>query len=165
MSTYRTTDDQKVRVYQIATYMKDAGLSSSFIAGAVKLAEYYEGAYELFELWFSEKDQEEKDQIICALQDEIDEYAEQPKEPVKKPYIRFDDLELIAKHVMSFKAHLKTMVDQWGGISKLAKATGIPQPSLSRFFKTASMPRRTTLYKIAEAMNLSEKEIITDWVA
>ena len=165
MSTYRTTDEQKVRVYQIASDMKKVGLSSSFIAGAVKLAEYYEGAYDLFELWALEEDQEEKDQIISDLQDEIDEYAEQPKEPVKKPYISFDDLELIAKNVMGFKAHLKTKVDQWGGISKLAKETGIPQPSLSRFFRTASMPRRTTLYKIAEALNLSEKEIITDWAA
>lgn len=165
MSTYRTSDEQKVRVYQIAADMKNAGLSSSFIAGAVKLAEYYEGAYDLFELWASEEDQEEKDQIVSDLQDEIDEYAEQPKEPLKKPYITYNDLELIAKDVMSFKAHLKTMVDQWGGISKLAKETGIPQPSLSRFFKTASMPRRTTLYKIADALNLSEKEIITDWAA
>jgi DNA-binding phage protein len=165
MSTYRTTDDQKVRIYQIASDMKNSGISSSFIAGAVKLAEYYEGAYDLFELWSSEEDQEEKDQIISDLQEEIDEYAEQPREPLKKPYITFNDLELIAKNVTGFKSHLKAVVDQWGGISKLAKETGIPQPSLSRFFKIASMPRRTTLYKIAEALNLSEREIITSWAA
>ncbi len=165
MITYRATDDQKVRAYQIAADMKSTGLSSAFIAGVVKLAEYYEGAYDLLELWASEEDQEERDQIVSDLQDEIDEYNEQPKEPLKKPYITYNDLELIAKDVTGFKAHLKTMVDQWGGISKLAKETGIPQPSLSRFFKIASMPRRTTIYKIAQALNLSEKEIITDWAA
>jgi DNA-binding phage protein len=165
MSTFRTTDTQKVRVYQIAADMKSGGLSDSFIASAVKLAEYYEGAYELFELWSSEEDEKERDQIIADIQDEIVEYKEQPKEPVKKPYISFKDLDSIAKNVEGFKAHLKTKVDQWGGISKLSKETGIPQPSLSRFFNTASMPRRTTLYKIAEALNLSEKEIITDWAA
>jgi DNA-binding phage protein len=165
MSIFVTNDKQKVRVYQIASQMKNEGLSDSFIAGAVKLAEYYEGAYELFEMWASEEDPEEKDQIVSDLQDEIDEYAEQPRTPVKKPYISYNDLDKIAKDVKGFKARLKSMVDQWGGISKLSKETGIPQPSLSRFFKTASMPRRTTLYKIAEALNLSEKEIITDWAA
>lgn len=165
MSTFVTSDQQKVRVYQIASQMKNEGLSDSFIAGAVKLAEYYEGAYDLFELWASEEDQKEKDHIVSDLQDEIDEYAEQPKTPVKKPYISYSDLDKIAKDVAGFKARLKSMVDQWGGVSKLSKETGIPQPSLSRFFKSASMPRRTTLYKIAEALNLSEKEIITDWAA
>ncbi len=165
MSTFVTSDQQRVHVYLIATQMKREGLSDSFIAGAVKLAEYYEGAYDLFQLWASEEDQNEKDQIISDLQDEIDEYTEQPKAPVKKPYISYGDLDKIASNVIGFKARLKSMVDQWGGITKLSKETGIPQPSLSRFFKTASMPRRTTLYKIAEALNLSEKEIITDWAA
>jgi DNA-binding phage protein len=165
MSTYRTTNKQKVRVYQIATLMKSEGLSDSFIAHAVKLAEYYEGAYDLFELWESEDDKDEKDKIISDLQEEIDEFQEQPREAVKKPYITYNDLEVIAKDVLSFKAHLKTLVDAWGGISKLSKETGIPQPSLSRFFTSSSMPRRTTLYKIANVLNISEKEIISDWAA
>lgn len=165
MSTYRTTDEQKVRVYEIATSMKRHGLPDSFIAQSVKLAEYYEGAFDLFELWDGEEDENEKNQIVADLQDEIDEFKEMPKEPVKKPYISYKDLDTIAHNVVGFKAHLKTKVDQWGGITKLSKETGIPQPSLSRFFNTASMPRRTTLYKIAEALNLSEKEIITDWAA
>lgn len=165
MSTYKTTDEQKVRVYEIAVSMKKFGLQDSFIAQAVKMAEYYEGAYDLFELWEGEGDEKEKNQIVADLQDELDELNEQPKKPMKKPYISYHDLEAIAKNVKGFKAHLKTVVDQWGGISKLSKETGIPQPSLSRFFSTASMPRRTTLYKIADALNLSEKEIITDWAA
>ncbi len=121
MRTHRTTDKQKVRIYEIATEMNKSGLSSSFIAVVVKLAEYYEGAYDLVELWANEEDTVEKDHIISDLQDEIDEYAEQPKTPLKRPYIKFSDLELIAKDVTGFKAHLKTMVDHWGGISKLAK--------------------------------------------
>jgi DNA-binding phage protein len=165
MSTYRTSDSQRVKVYEIATNMKKSGLSDSFIDQAVKLAIFYEGAYDLFELWNQEKDKAEKDQIIADLQEEIDEFQEQPKSPVKKPYISFQDLELISKNVTGFKAHLKSMVDQWGGISKLAKETNIPQPSLSRFFSSSSMPRRTTIYKIANALKLSEKEIITDWAA
>ncbi|MFN8369589.1 MAG: helix-turn-helix transcriptional regulator [Bacteriovoracaceae bacterium] len=133
-------------------------LSNKFIANAVEIGLYYEGVFDLFELWAKEEDEKERDQIIADLQEEIDEYKEQPKEPLKKPYIKYTDLEIIAQNVVGFKAHLKTLVDNWGGISKLAKATEIPQPSLSRFFNTPSMPRRTTLYKIADALNLSLKK-------
>jgi len=165
MSLFQTTDAQKVNLYKIATLMKQEGLSDKFISDAVDIASYYEGVYEMFELWANEKDTEFRNDIVAQIQAEIDEYEEQPKKPTKKPYIKYTDIEVIAKDVLGFKAHLKTVVDQWGGVTKLSKATGIPQPSLSRFFSSASMPRRTTLYKIAEALNLSEKEIITDWAA
>ncbi|NJL26013.1 MAG: helix-turn-helix transcriptional regulator [Calothrix sp. SM1_5_4] len=55
------------------------------------------------------------------------------------------------------------IVDKNGGIKKLAELTGIPQPSLSRFFGGATMPRRATLLKIARALNLSQIEIATEW--
>lgn len=165
MGIFKTTEKQKVKLYEIATQMKKSGLPDKFIANAVELGLQYEGVFDLFELFASEENSDERDQIISDIQDGIAEYKEQPKEPVKKPYITFNDLQLIAKDVQGFKAHLKTLVDQWGGINKLSKETSIPQPSLSRFFNSSSMPRRTTLYKIANALNLSEKEIITDWAA
>lgn len=165
MSLFKTSSKQKVKIFEIAAMMKKNRLSDKFIADAVEIALYYQGAYDLFQLWLDEVDQDEKDQIISDLQDEIDEYKEQPKNPTRKPYIESSHLELIGKDIAGFKAHLKTLVDQWGGISKLAKETGIPQPSLSRFFSSSSMPRRTTLYKIAATLNLSEKEIIIDWAA
>lgn len=46
-----------------------------------------------------------------------------------------------------------------GGISKLAELTGIPQPSLSRFFNSNAMPRKATVLKIAKALNLDEIKI------
>ena len=165
MKLFRTDAEQKVKLYEIATQMKQYGVPDVFIADAVEIGLYYEGIYDLFELWAAEKNSSEKEQIISDMQEEINEYKEQPREPIKKPYIRYSDLELIAKDITGFKAHLKTIVDQWGGVTKLSKMTGIPQPSLSRFFNSISMPRRTTLYKIANALNLSEKEIITDWAA
>lgn len=165
MSLFKTNPAQLVKLYQIAAMLKKAKLSDRFITSAVKLAEEYEGAFDLLVLWEEEKDKNERANIIADLQDEIDEFAEQPKEPTKKAYISFDDLEQIAKDVKGFKAHLKALVDQWGGVTKLAGATGIPQPSLSRFFNSVTMPRRTTLYKIANAIGATEKEIITDWAA
>lgn len=165
MMPFTTTPAQKVRVYQIAVMMKSEGLEDEFIANLVEMASEYEGAYNLMEMWASEESQSEKDAIIADLQEEIEDLMAAPKKPTKKPYIKFDDLEVIAKDVIGFKQHLKTLVDNWGGVNKLARETGIPQPSLSRFFNSANMPRRTTLYKIANALELSEKEIITDWAA
>ena len=165
MSLFKTSDSQKVMLYKIAADMKAQGLPDKFIADAVEVGAYYEGVFDLFELWLSEDDQDFKDQIISNIQDEVDEYSEQPKKPYKKAYFDYSYLETIAKNVTGYKAYLKNLVDQWGGITKLSKATGIPQPSLSRFFNTASMPRRTTLYKIADALNLSDEKIMTEWAA
>jgi DNA-binding phage protein len=54
-------------------------------------------------------------------------------------------------------------VTKHGGISKLSDLTGIPQPSLSRFFNSSSMPRRTTLLKIAKALKLDAVKTATEW--
>ena len=163
MIPFTTTAAQKVRVYEIAALMKQAGLEDIFIAGVVEMASEYEGTYDLMELWASEEEEEERDAIIADLQDEVDTFIEQVRKPKKKPYVSFDDLEVIGQDVISSKAELRKKVDQWGGVTKLAKVTGIPQPSLSRFFNSAAMPRRTTLYKIADAIGLSEKDIASEW--
>ena len=49
--SFKTTASQRVHLYQIASEMKISGLSDQFIADAVQLGEYYEGVYDLFELW------------------------------------------------------------------------------------------------------------------
>lgn len=116
-------------------------------------------------LWFEADSEVERNEIVADLQDEIDARAEAPKKPAKKPYVKFDDLDAIAKDVVKFKTALRKVVDRNGGIAKLAEKSGLPQPSLSRFFNSASMPRRATLYKIAEALHLNEKEIIHEWLA
>jgi hypothetical protein len=165
MSLFKTTPEQQIKVYEIATAMKNAGLAAAFITDCVKHALEYEGTHDLMILWAETPSLEEKNEIVADLQDEIDMYLERPKRPTKKPYVPFDDLEAIAKDISGYKKKLRRLVDRHGGISKLAEKTGIPQPSLSRFFSSQSMPRRTTLYKIADALGLSENEIITDWVA
>jgi DNA-binding phage protein len=165
MSIFITSDEQKVRVYEVATQMKKMGLSAHFISAAVEQALEYEGTHDLMVLWSEADSEVERNEIVADLQDEIDARAEAPKKPVKKPYVKFDDLEAIAKDVVKFKNALRKVVDRHGGIAKLAEKSGLPQPSLSRFFNSASMPRRATLYKIAEALNLNEKEIVNEWVA
>ena len=162
--SFKTTATQQVRLYQIASAMKNADLSDQFIAEAVQIGEYYEGMFDLFVLW-EEADEADRAEIVADMQEEIDEAQEQPSKPQRKPMVHFEDLDRIAKDVIGFKRHLRNLVDQWGGISKLAEATGIAQPSLSRFFNSSAMPRRTTLYRIAIAMDLSETEVVGSWAA
>ncbi|MCK5015056.1 MAG: helix-turn-helix transcriptional regulator [Candidatus Omnitrophica bacterium] len=113
-------------------------------------------------MWSEEIDEDEKNEIVADIQDMIDECAQ--KEKAEGTYVRFNDLEQIAKHIQSFKDNLRIIVEGNGGITVLAKLTGIPQPSLSRFFNSNTMPRRVTLLKIARALNLSQVQIATEWV-
>jgi DNA-binding phage protein len=64
---------------------------------------------------------------------------------------------------MAFKKRLRDLIDRKGGVSFVAQQSGIPQPSLSRLLNSVSMPRRSTLYKIANALNLPEAEVVTEW--
>jgi DNA-binding phage protein len=69
----------------------------------------------------------------------------------------------VVQRVMTDKARLRDLIDQHGGVSAVAKKSGIPQPSLSRMLSSASIPRRSTLYKIANALDLSEADIVMEW--
>lgn len=153
--------DARVQIIEIGHKMNSAGLPKDFIAAAVETAFEFEGVYDLLKMWADEKDKEERDATVADIQDMIDECSQ--KEKVDGVYVRFDDLEQIAKNVRAFKDSLRLIVDQQGGIGKLADLTGIPQPSLSRFFGSASIPRRATLLKIAKALGLSQVQIATEW--
>lgn len=74
MSIFKTNEIQKVRLYEIATLMKQSGLEERFIASAVEVGLYYEGVFDLFELWANEKGQIERDLILADIQYEITEY-------------------------------------------------------------------------------------------
>jgi len=153
--------DHQVELFEIGTRMKKAGLPSDFIAAAVKIGMEFEGMYDLLKLWDEEQDQKERDELVADIQDSIDDC--QVKEIVKLPYIKFNDLDAIAKDVRKFKDSLLEIVTEKGGLKKLSELTNIPQPSLSRFFNSVSMPRRSTLLKIANALKLDAVKISTRW--
>jgi DNA-binding phage protein len=152
MTTFTTTPEQKIFVFKIAVKMQEEGLSASFIEQAVELASLYEGAYELMKLWFEESEQQEKDEIIADLQEEIDSKRESHNRIYKAAKINFDDLDQNIDQVRLFKQELRGIVDMCGGVGKVAEVSGIPQPSLSRFFSSGSFPRNTTIYRIIEAL-------------
>ncbi len=161
MNTQTLTAHKNVELIEIGHHMNQAGLSEAFVASAVRVAFEYEGVYDLMKMWSEETDEDERNEIVADIQDMIDECSQ--KEKVERTYVRFDDLDQIAKHIRTFKDHLRIVVEEHGGIKKIAALTGIPQPSLSRFFSSNTMPRRVTLLKIARALNLSQIQIATEW--
>jgi len=141
----------------------EAKLSNKFIASAICMALEYEGVADLIVLWSKEIDPKERDEIIADIQELIDDCAVQEK--VEPTSIKFNDLDAIAKNIRQFKDSLLSVVDQQGGLKRLAQLTGIPQPSLSRFFNTDAMPRRATLLKIAKALELKDIKLASELIS
>lgn len=162
MKAENITPDLKVELMEIGAKMRKKGLPTSFIAAAVETAFVFEGVYDLMKMWEDEGDKAVQDEIVADIQDLIDDCSQ--KDKIEGTYIRFDDLDGIAKNIRAFKDTLRLEVDKHGGLNRLAELTNIPQPSLSRFFSSVSMPRRTTLLKIAKALNLSQVQIATEWM-
>jgi DNA-binding phage protein len=155
------TPDIQMELHHIVVAMEKKGLSKNFVAAAFHTALEFEGVYDLMKMWSEEEDSSEQGEIIADIQELIEDCSQ--KEKIERAYIKFDDLESIAKNIRAYKDKLREKVDSSGGVQKLSELTGIPQPSLSRFFNSNAMPRRTTLYKIAKALNLSEVDISTEW--
>jgi DNA-binding phage protein len=164
MIPFQTTPEQVMTLASIVVEMKAAGVDPAFIVKAFELARVDEGIYDLMAMWAAGKsDPNEQDEILADLQDSLDDYHDAPSESLKKPYIKFDQLGDVATQVMAFKKRLRDLIDRKGGVSFVAQQSGIPQPSLSRLLNSASMPRRSTLYKIANALDLPEAEVVTEW--
>lgn len=155
------SSSEQVKLFHIATKMQEAELSNSFIVNAVQAAFEFEGIADLMNLWVTEKDSKERDEIIADIQEMIDACSQ--KEKAEEIYVKFNDLDAIANNIRGFKDSLLQMVMERGGISKLSELTGIPQPSLSRFFNSNAMPRRSTVLKIAKILNLDEIKIDILW--
>jgi DNA-binding phage protein len=145
-----------LKLYDIAPRLQRTNYGGAFFKKAMKYAHDNPGIYNLLLLW-DESEPADKEAIVAEIQDLIDDEEQNFEEAMK---IRFDDLETISSNISTFKNTLLMRVNKdLGGITKLAERTGIPQPSLSRFFNSVSMPRKSTLLKIAEALNLTQLEI------
>ena len=150
-----------VELFKIATQMKEAGLSDHFISSAIRCALVFEGVADLVQIWSQENDLVERNEIIADIQEMVDACAQPAKEEHSR--IKINDLESVAKDIRQFKDSLLEIVIQKGGLNSLAKKTGIPQPSLSRFFNSNAMPRRATLLKIGRALDLSTIDLESKW--
>ena len=159
----RAKEARQVDLYVVAAQMRQAGLPDVFISGAVEVASRYRGARELMMMWHElEETSQERDEVVADLQEMLEAY-QHPTGHKQERYVRFDDLESVAEDIMAFKNGLLQEVNKQCTLTELSERTGMPLPSLSRFFNTPSMPRRSTLLKIGEALNLSAVEVATQW--
>jgi DNA-binding phage protein len=160
---FRTTPEQVLKLAAIVVAMQKARLPTQFIFDAQKVAQLDQGVFDLMEMWLAAKKQDDRDEVVADIQEVVEDYVEAPPQPLEKPRISFDELDKVASQVMDFKKKLRDLIDRHGGVSAVARKSGIPQPSLSRMLNSATMPRRTTLYRIANALDVSEAEIATEW--
>jgi hypothetical protein len=151
----------RVSAFEIGSKMHSVGLPSRFVAQAVDLSAEFDGILRLMKMWSDEVDQKERDAIVADIQELIDDCSVPGR--ITGASIRFDDLDRISSDLRAFKDSLRVIVDESGGIKRLAELTHIPQPSLSRFFNSGAMPRRVTLNKIARALGLTEVQMSTNW--
>jgi DNA-binding phage protein len=160
---FKTTPKQVMKLASIMVEMESVGLDRDFIVTASELARTDQGVYDLMALWHGATAKSERDEIVADIQESLDDYRDAPPAPLKKPYIKFEKLGDVAQQVMAKKAKLRDIIDRHGGVSAVAQKTGIPQPSLSRMLNSPSMPRKSTLYRIANALDLPETEIASEW--
>lgn len=161
---FKTTLDQVFALTGIMSKMRDAGVDPAFILEAQDLARTDQGVFDLMELWAELPDGDpERNECIADIQDLIEDDRDAPDQPLQKPKIRYDELDRVVESIVAGKERLRVIIDKHGGVSAVARKAGIPQPSLSRMLSDGSMPRRTTLYKIAEALDLSEADIVQEW--
>ena len=158
---FHLTPDQDINLFSISNKMKQSGLPPKFISMAIRTALQYEGVADLIFLWNDEADVNERNEIISDIQELIDDCNRNEQEEYR--FIKLNDLESVSHNIREFKDGLLKIVNDKGGISALSKLTHIPQPSLSRFFNSNAMPRRRTLMKIAEVLNLDAVQINTSW--
>ena len=95
---------KQMQLFQIATKMKKANLSDTFIVDAVQLASTSEGVFNLMQFWKDETNKKERSEIIADIQDLIDDSLQEGI--IEKEYIRFNDLDAIGKNIRAFKDSL-----------------------------------------------------------
>lgn len=159
MRRTQLSTDQKREVIDIAYSMNKYGVACDLVISALEGALAYQDMYKLLKKWSEYSTDKKKAMIIKKIEDLIN--ILKVKEEEAK--VRLDDLDEISKDIRAFKDNLRVIVDEMGGIKYLSKLTGIPQPSLSRFFNSSSMPRRTTLHKIAAAIHKSRGGSVSEW--
>lgn len=153
--------ERQFKLFKIADEMSSAGLPKEFIVLATKKAFVFDGIADLLFLWSNENNENERQEIVADIQEVLEDCLQHEK--VEYPHVKLNDLESIVKDIRGFKDSLLLYVNEKSSIGELSKKTGIPQPSLSRFFSSPAMPRRSTLLKIAKALHLDAIKISTRW--
>jgi hypothetical protein len=122
----------------------------------------YEGLRQLLKMWHEEQDQGVRDEVVADIAELLEDLKIQGV--VTLPTFRHRDVAPLVADIRAFKDALRRLVDEKGGISWLADRSKIPQPSLSRFFNSPSLPQRGTLLKLREALAPDGGPLIAGWL-
>ncbi len=146
-----------------ARMMKDDNAPLPFVIAALKAAMTSKAVFLQLQLWDEFADHpEDQAEVLADIQEYLDARSED-SEKAKRSISEDVTLQVI-KDVMELKDRMRAQLEAEGvSLKELSERTGMASPSLSRFFNTASRPRRTTLRKIAEAMDWNEADIASDW--
>ncbi len=165
MNAVHTSAAQFLRIAGILADMKAAGLPEGFLDQLATFARESEPLVEMMEVWAGGETGDDRDDTVVHLQAMIHELEDAISGAIGSgPKIPFDTLQgRVLPSVQQHKQRLRDLIDRHGGVSAVARKAGIPQPSLSRMLNDGSRPRRATLYKIAEALDVDESEIVGEY--
>lgn len=153
---------RRYEAVEFAKAMQESGIDVQFILDVLNyVSADHRGVFELMALWSEADNDADRDAAVADLHDLLEDLSHKGP-PTEKPKIKPGELPKLIDGIKTYKAKLRNLIDSRGGITKVSELCGIPQPSLSRMLNSASMPRKTTLYKIAAALGLPESEIPTD---
>lgn len=139
-------------ILDIGHHMKRAGLPADFIIRAIGLAREARAAYGLLRLWWEEDSPEEQRAIVAELEGLL--AAGNEERLLRKATDSSAAAQAFTELTVEAKRRLRDQVEVYGGITKLARETGIAQPYLSRLFNSAVKPRHATLQKIYKALGV-----------
>ena len=157
--------DEIITICKIAAEMAKAKLPSEFIARTVKVAWESKSGFDILLLWQDADTQEFKDKVVLLLEKFFEDLEDfETTKTYEDPIKSEQELDELTQKIMDYKKWLRSVVDKWGGVSKLAKTIGVSQPSMSDFFRSASVPKKVTVDKIANVLNLHDEKIYPDWI-
>lgn len=148
--------DENITIEVIADSMISRGLPEAFVTRAKELSAQNEGVLDLLYLWFEADADDDREEAVADLAEAIQDHEESgPSQETRSS----DELDALLEERRKWKAHLRKLVEERGGVSHVARLSGIPQPSLSRILNTMSEPRPATLLKIADALELRIQDL------
>ena len=150
--------DETVTICKIASEMAEAKLPAQFIAKAVQVAIESKSGLDILLLWEEADTQDFKNRVVILLEKFFTDLEDFEATKTYEANIKSEnEIDELTQKVLDYKKWLREVVNKWGGISKLSKTIGVSQPSISDFFRSASIPKKVTVDKIVNAINLKDK--------
>lgn len=157
---FKTTVEQREKLKHIAEQMLKSNVPAKFVQENVKIAEDCQGHFDMMDAWLDAADDAEKDDVLYALAEEVDEEAEsrEHREPI--PSMDLEDIEEWAKATIARKQLIKAeILQKFDSLEQASVAADYPASFLGKFLDSPVPPRQTTLYRLANRLGLPLKAV------